>query len=288
CPNCNAKLPEGSKFCDMCGTRLGAIQQDQTLTQPQMTQPQQQRPQMQQPTTPPPPRQQSLSSQPQRLSPPRTQQSPPRNGQEFHSKPKSKTPVALIVTLSIVGVIAVLGTIVFLVISGIKQNIEDELAKNRMEELRMEAEEVEKAAKDTRNEQEEQKPHADELSDNDESDDIKQIDEDDKEVKFSRKDDADEYDADDTNEDGKISEDEKISDEADDELSYEDIAALCAKHCGAMYARIDSVNDDGTIVVQVYDEVDGHTTTFDWYTVNTETLDAVTEFGFEFNLNDDR
>ncbi|MBO4901481.1 MAG: zinc ribbon domain-containing protein [Lachnospiraceae bacterium] len=71
-------------------------------------------------------------------------------------------------------------------------------------------------------------------------------------------------------------------------LSNEEIAALCAKHCGAQFARIDSVNSDGTIVVQVYDEVDGHTTTYDWYTVNTETLAATTEFGFEFNLNDDR
>ena len=71
-------------------------------------------------------------------------------------------------------------------------------------------------------------------------------------------------------------------------LSNEEIAALCAKHCGAQYARIDSVNSDGTIVVQVYDEVDGHTTTYDWYTVNTETLETTTEFGFGFNLNDDR
>ena len=71
-------------------------------------------------------------------------------------------------------------------------------------------------------------------------------------------------------------------------LSNEEIAALCAKHCGAQYARIDSVNGDGTIVVQVYDEVDGHTTTYDWYTVNTETLETTTEFGFNFNLNDDR
>lgn len=71
-------------------------------------------------------------------------------------------------------------------------------------------------------------------------------------------------------------------------LSNEEIAALCAKHCGAQYARIDSVNGDGTIVVQVYDEVDGHTTTYDWYTVNTDTLETTTEFGFSFNLNDDR
>ena len=71
-------------------------------------------------------------------------------------------------------------------------------------------------------------------------------------------------------------------------LSNEEIAALCAKHCGAQYARIDSVNSDGTIVVQVYDEVDGHTTTYDWYTVNTDTLETTTEFGFGFNLNDDR
>ncbi|MCR4685314.1 MAG: zinc ribbon domain-containing protein [Lachnospiraceae bacterium] len=71
-------------------------------------------------------------------------------------------------------------------------------------------------------------------------------------------------------------------------LSNEEIAALCAKHCGSQYARVDSVNADGTIVVQVYDEVDGHTTTYDWYTVNTDTLDATTEFGFNFNLNDDR
>ncbi len=73
-----------------------------------------------------------------------------------------------------------------------------------------------------------------------------------------------------------------------EELTNEEIAALCAKHCGAQYAQIISENDDGTIVVQVYDEVDGHTTTFDYYTVNTKTLEAETEFGFQFNLNDDR
>lgn len=72
-----------------------------------------------------------------------------------------------------------------------------------------------------------------------------------------------------------------------EQLTNEQIAELCAKHCGAQYARIDSVQSDGTLIVQVYDEVDGHTTTYDWYTVNPVTLDATTEFGFNFNLKDD-
>ncbi len=72
-----------------------------------------------------------------------------------------------------------------------------------------------------------------------------------------------------------------------EQLTNEQIAELCAKHCGAQYARIDSIQSDGSLIVQVYDEVDGHTTTYDWYTVNPVTLDATTEFGFNFNLKDD-
>src|SRR5688572_26522120 len=69
CPQCNATLPDGSKFCTECGSKLGAgQQQSQQQSQPQppptqQTAPQQTDPQQSQPQQPTP-QQQSTPQQP--------------------------------------------------------------------------------------------------------------------------------------------------------------------------------------------------------------------------------
>ncbi len=74
------------------------------------------------------------------------------------------------------------------------------------------------------------------------------------------------------------------------EPDYENILTLAKEKSGAPIAELSSVEDDGTIVIHLYETADEgtdeeHTATWDWYTIDPKTLKGVNFLGEEVDLN---
>ncbi len=55
-------------------------------------------------------------------------------------------------------------------------------------------------------------------------------------------------------------------------LSNEEIVELAKKHSGAPVAELDQVLDNGNLYIHLYEDMDDHTATIDWYEIDPKTL----------------
>ncbi len=55
-------------------------------------------------------------------------------------------------------------------------------------------------------------------------------------------------------------------------LSNDEIVELAKKHSGAPAAELDQVMDNGNLYIHLYEDMDDHTATIDWYEIDPKTL----------------
>ena len=68
-------------------------------------------------------------------------------------------------------------------------------------------------------------------------------------------------------------------------ISQEEILERAKELSGAPCAEVDSVTDDGQLVIHLYEDLEDHTSTYDWYTINPDTLIGENLMGEEVDLN---
>ena len=68
-------------------------------------------------------------------------------------------------------------------------------------------------------------------------------------------------------------------------ISQEEILERAKELSGAPCAEVDSVTDDGLMVIHLYEDLEDHTATYDWYTINPATLKGENLMGDEVDLN---
>ncbi|MCR5651203.1 MAG: hypothetical protein K6F86_08500 [Lachnospiraceae bacterium] len=79
--------------------------------------------------------------------------------------------------------------------------------------------------------------------------------------------------------------DAKESDEGSGDLSNDEIVELAKKHSGAPKAELDQVMDNGNLYIHLYEEMDDHDSTWDWYEIDPRTLKGTNFMGEEVDLN---
>lgn len=68
-------------------------------------------------------------------------------------------------------------------------------------------------------------------------------------------------------------------------ISQEEILERAKKLSGAPCAEVDSTTDDGKLVIHLYEDLEDHTATYDWYTIDPDTLLGENLMGEEVDLN---
>lgn len=69
-------------------------------------------------------------------------------------------------------------------------------------------------------------------------------------------------------------------------LSNEEIVELAKKHSGAPVAVLDQVMDNGNLYIHLYEDMEDHTATIDWYEIDPKTLKGTNFMGEEVDLSD--
>ena len=65
----------------------------------------------------------------------------------------------------------------------------------------------------------------------------------------------------------------------------DDILEKAKQLSGAPCAEVDSVTEDGLPVIHLYEDLEDHVATYDWYTVNPDTLMGENMMGEQIDLN---
>lgn len=81
-------------------------------------------------------------------------------------------------------------------------------------------------------------------------------------------------------------EDEPEEDAADSELSNDEIVELAKKHSGAPDAELDQVLDNGNLYIHLYEDMEDHTATLDWYEIDPKTLKGTNFEGEAVDLSE--
>lgn len=68
-------------------------------------------------------------------------------------------------------------------------------------------------------------------------------------------------------------------------ISQEEILERAKELSGAPCAEVDSVTEDGQLVIHLYEDMSDHIATYDWYTINPDTLLGENLLGDEIDLN---
>lgn len=86
-----------------------------------------------------------------------------------------------------------------------------------------------------------------------------------------------------------IAEEEPTPEESDDtyfeDLSNDEIVELARKHSGAPIAELDQVMDNGNLYIHLYEDMEDHTATIDWYEIDPETLKGMNFEGEAVDLS---
>ena len=69
-------------------------------------------------------------------------------------------------------------------------------------------------------------------------------------------------------------------------LSNDEIVELAKKHSGAPVAELDQVMDNGNLYIHLYEDMEDHTATIDWYEIDPKTLKGTNFMGEEVDLSD--
>ena len=78
---------------------------------------------------------------------------------------------------------------------------------------------------------------------------------------------------------------ETASSEADNNSKYADILEKAKALSGAPCADVDSITEDGKIVIRLYEDSSDHIATTDWYTIDPTTLTGTNFLGDAVDLN---
>lgn len=74
--------------------------------------------------------------------------------------------------------------------------------------------------------------------------------------------------------------------EASQTLTYDEIVELARIKSGAPIAELDSITDDGKLSIHLYEDMGDHTSTWDWYTIDPNTLIGTNFNDEKVDLND--